>query len=67
MATIIGVITVISPDEKEIPIAKPSKKLWIKDDSMFRYPAIPFPFKLPKQPLSCSGASILFSDRRDCS
>lgn len=66
MATIIGVIIFKSPVAKEIPIPKPSKKLCKNDDKIFKYPAIPLPFKLAKHPLSFySKTSVFFSDKRD--
>jgi hypothetical protein len=45
IAMIIGTYTSLSFEEKATPRLSPSKKLWIKEERRFKYPADPLPFK----------------------
>jgi hypothetical protein len=61
-----GVMIEISAVAKAIPIPSPSKKLCRKEDKIFRYPAIPLPFKFFKQFLFYYAFFyIMYSDKRD--
>jgi hypothetical protein len=47
---IIGTYTSLSLDEKATPKLKPSKKLWMKEERRFKYPADPLPLRFYQHP-----------------
>lgn len=48
---IMGTYTSLSFEEKATPKLNPSKKLWIKEESRFKYPADPLPLRFYQHPL----------------
>lgn len=50
IAMIIGTYTSLSLDEKATPKLKPSKKLWMKEERRFKYPADPLPLRFYQHP-----------------
>lgn len=61
IAIIIGTKTALSWEEKATPKLNPSKRLWINEDSRFKYPAVPLPLRFYKHPFSSITMVELFS------